>query len=61
MARIKAWLNDFCAFYPRSVFDLSPIDLGHFASSSDADAVVGDWQNVRDDVRNAAWRVYVGG
>ena len=43
------------------VLDLTPIYLKNYVSSSNAGAVVGDWLNIRWDVRNAAWRVYVGG
>lgn len=47
--------------YPRSVFDMSPVDLGHFAQRSDADALRADWARIGLDLQRAAERVYCNG
>jgi len=45
--------------YPRSVFDMRPVDLSHFSHQDDASALCGDWMDVCNDVKKVAWRVYV--
>ena len=58
--KIKRWIGEFRISYPRSVFDMSPVDLDHFEDADDAILICKDWLNVCSSVRSAAWRVYVG-
>ena len=63
MARVKrffAGLSGLIA-YPRSVFDLSPIDRMHFPAMDDAASLCGDWMAICGDVKKTAWRIYVHG
>lgn len=44
--------------YPRSVFDLSPMDPNRFASVSADEALRSDWNNVQRSLFSAAQQVY---
>ena len=58
--KIKRWIRGFRISYPRSVFDMSPVNLDHFEETEDAVSICNDWLNVCSSVRSASWRVYVG-
>jgi len=57
--RIRQYVRNLMLAYPRSVFDMRPVDLSHFESQDDAVALCGDWLNVCQDVKKVAWRIYV--
>ena len=63
MTRLKQFFSRLCGYvvYPRSVFDLSPIDLNHFPPMDDVESLCTDWRTVGDTVKKVAWRVYVRG
>ena len=63
MTRLKRFISKLCGYvaYPRSVFDLSPLDLDHFPPMDDAESLSADWRMVAESVKKVAWRVYVRG
>ena len=63
MARVKRFLSGLSGLiaYPRSVFDLSPIDREHFLPMDDVVSLCGDWMAICGDVKKAAWRIYIHG
>ena len=63
MAKVKRFLAGLGGLvaYPRSVFDLSPIDREYFPPMDDMSSLCGDWMAICGDVKKVSWRVYIHG